>query len=116
MLSFFIQSSNYMGTPLPAQMYFLKLYLDLIEGKNRKKNAINRAKPISYPSENKWIPVQCKQPGSQREIMHSVSYDNILCIYLPCLFLVIALFTYTLTSHESFSSTQQLTKEKPVVV
>jgi hypothetical protein len=43
-----------------------------IEGKNRKKNAINRAKPISYPPENKWIPVQCKQPGSQREIMHCV--------------------------------------------
>jgi hypothetical protein len=49
-----------MGTPLPAQMYFLKLYLDLIEGKNRKKNTINRAKPISYTPENKWIPVQCK--------------------------------------------------------
>ena len=28
-----LQSSNFIGTPLPAQMYFLKLYLDLIEGK-----------------------------------------------------------------------------------
>ncbi|CAG2214412.1 unnamed protein product [Mytilus edulis] len=30
-----VESSNYMGTPLPAQMYFLKLYLDLIEGRRK---------------------------------------------------------------------------------
>ncbi|XP_033754532.1 CCR4-NOT transcription complex subunit 10-like isoform X2 [Pecten maximus] len=29
------ESSNYIGTPLPAQMYFLKLYLDLIEGRRK---------------------------------------------------------------------------------
>lgn len=31
-LLFCLQSSSRIGTPLPAQMYFLKLYLDLIEG------------------------------------------------------------------------------------
>lgn len=31
-----LQSSSRIGTPLPAQMYFLKLYLDLIEGKLMK--------------------------------------------------------------------------------
>lgn len=29
------ESSKYIGTPLPAQMYFLKLYLDLIEGRRK---------------------------------------------------------------------------------
>lgn len=35
-LLFCLQSSSRIGTPLPAQMYFLKLYLDLIEGKLMK--------------------------------------------------------------------------------
>ncbi|KAK3603937.1 hypothetical protein CHS0354_042949 [Potamilus streckersoni] len=30
-----VESSKYIGTPLPAQMYFLKLYLDLIEGRRK---------------------------------------------------------------------------------
>ena len=35
-----LQGSQNNGTPLPAQMYYLKLYLDLMEGEGNDSNMV----------------------------------------------------------------------------
>ncbi|KAJ8302570.1 hypothetical protein KUTeg_018966 [Tegillarca granosa] len=59
------ESSNFIGTPLPAQMYFLKLYLDLIEGR-RKMAQIVIKDHFGHVTPNRVEMKMNSKPGNSR--------------------------------------------------